>query len=286
VRTTQPRIRNGFGALAYTDRAGDDCRLLAYDVASGISVELPPIKTNCQLWAPLKTSRIAYSTRTRPNESATSFRFLDLTHPLRPLGGRFQTSPNTVRADTVIWKSDGQRAAWCDYSHGRDYDIGTAVHELPRCPIAYTPSGRPAYSDGYNLIVGRRVVYRGDPYRGYLLDAHWGEDGSLAVALGFGSVDRIAPDGTTTTAVDAPFDLNFSPDNCAAFWAEGSVVHVLDLGCFDAGDIEFTGSAATWSPDGRWIAVAQEKQILFQQLIGGAESGTWPVQAAGLGWLR
>ena len=70
------------------------------------------------------------------------------------------------------------------------------------------------------------------------------------------------------------------------FWADGSVVHVLDLGCFDAGDIEFKGSAATWSPDGRWIAVAQEKQILFQQLIGGTESGTWPVQAAGLGWLR
>jgi hypothetical protein len=284
VRVTQKGIRRAFGALVYTDLKGRDCRLREYLISSGVSLEPPPITTNCQVWAPLKTSRIAYGVPTMPSEASTSFRFIDLNHPRRPLGGRFESSTHTV-----IWKSDGQRAAWCDAAgDGIDYNLDAGIHAIGGCPVAYTPSGQAAYvDDGFQLVAGKRVVYPGP---GSVHDAHWGEDGSLALLLDLKRVVRTAADGTRTTT---PLDvlavgrrLTFSPDNCAAFWAGGETIHILDLGCFQAGNLDFPGVTAAWSPDGRWIAIAQPTKIVFQHLIGGDESGSWPVRAGGLAWIR
>jgi hypothetical protein len=276
-------IRNASGALVFTDLKGGDCRLHAYVVPSGRSMQPPPTTTNCQVWAPLRTSRVAYGVPTLPSEASTSFRFLDLNHPQRELGGRFESSTHTV-----IWADDGQRAGWCDAAaKGIDYEVGEEVLPVPGCPVAYDPEGRPAYKRNSDLLVGNQVVYSGPTT---VNDAHWSEDGTLAVVLDHRRIVRLAPDGSQRTTSLEPVAQNrrltFSPDNCAAFWGDGAVIHILDLGCFEAGDVEFSGSQAAWSADGRWIAVAQPKQILFQQLIGGDRSGTWPVSAAGLAWLR
>jgi hypothetical protein len=283
IRVTLKPIGSTFGALVFTDLEGRDCRLRAYVVPSGVSMQIPPTTTNCQVWAALRTSRIAYGIPTNPSQASTSFKFVDLDHPRRPLGGRFESSTHTV-----IWANDGQRAGWCDAGgKGLDYDLGEAVEPVPGCPVAYDPSDRPAYTKDFRLFVGARPVYAGP---GSVYDAHWGDDGSLALLLDLNVITRIAPDGSRETrpleAAAQHRRLTFSHDNCAAFWGDGAEIHVIDLGCFRAGDLTFKGETAAWSPDGRWIALAQTKKIVFQQLLGGDASGSWPVHAGGLAWLR
>ena len=283
IGVSQKPVRNTSGALVFTDLTGGDCRLRGYVVPSGRAVQLPPTTTNCQVWAPLRTSRIAYGVPTVPSEASTSFRFLDLSHPLRPAGGRFESSTHTV-----VWADSGQRAGWCDAAgKGIDYDLGEEIRPVPACPIAYDPDDRPAYTKDFRLFAGAQLVYGGP---GSVHDAHWGDDGSLALLLDLNRITRIAPDGSRKTR---PLEvaaqdrrLTFSHDNCAAFWGDGAEIHVLDLGCFRAGDLTFDGVTAAWSPDGRWIALAQPTKIEFQQLLGGDASGSWPLRAGGLAWLR
>lgn len=283
IGVTLMPIRNTAGALLFTDLTAGDCRLRGYVVPSGQAVQIPPTTTNCQVWTPLRTSRIAYGLPTNPSEASTWFTFLDLSHPLRPLGGRFESSTHTV-----VWADDGQRAGWCDAGgKGLDYDLDGAVEPVPGCPVAYDPADRPAYTKDLRLFVGARPVYSGP---GSVHDAHWGDEGSLALLLDRNRITRIAPDGSRETrpleAAAQSRRLTFSHDNCAAFWGDGAEIHVLDLGCFRAGDLTFEGATAAWSPDGRWIAVAQATRIVFQQLLGGDASGSWPVRAGGVAWQR
>ena len=55
-------------------------------------------------------------------------------------------------------------------------------------------------------------------------------------------------------------------------------IDVLDLGGFRRRRPSFPGATAAWSPDGRWIALAEPTKIVFQQLLGGDASGSWPVR--------
>jgi hypothetical protein len=47
----------------------------------------------------------------------------------------------------------------------------------------------------------------------------------------------------------------------------------------------FEGSAAAWSPDGRWLVVAEPTAISFHRLVGGYRVVRWPAQAADLAWV-
>jgi hypothetical protein len=280
----QPAIQSASGALVYTDLRGKDCRLGAYTIAAGSAFQLPPISTNCHVWAPLRTSQVAYGLPTSAGDATTSFRLIDLAHPERELGARFETSTHTVE-----WAYDGQRLGWCDQGgQGIDYDPQGLARRVAGCPVGYTPDDRPMFvNKAGHLQTGKAVVYRGI---GQVTGAHWGDDGSLAVYLDWGRVVRIAGDGSShETRLDAEASgrpLGFAPNNCAALSVDGVTVRILDLGCFAAGDLSFPGTNAAWSPDGAWIAIARPTQVLFQRLLGGDESATWEIHAGDLAWLR
>jgi hypothetical protein len=42
---------------------------------------------------------------------------------------------------------------------------------------------------------------------------------------------------------------------------------------------------ADWSPDGKWIAVAEPDAVVFHQVVGGEASVRWNVVAGQLAWL-
>lgn len=82
-----------------------------------------------------------------------------------------------------------------------------------------------------------------------------------------------------------PFS-NLAPDNCAALSVAGEVVHLDDLGCFQGRAPQtFRGLSADWSPNGKWIAVAEPDAVVFHRVVGGEASVRWNVVAGQLAWL-
>jgi hypothetical protein len=61
-------------------------------------------------------------------------------------------------------------------------------------------------------------------------------------------------------------------------------ISVLSL-CGDDPRRELDGIAATWSPDGQWLAVAEPEAIVFHRMVGGPDQELrWPARAAQLAW--
>ena len=60
---------------------------------------------------------------------------------------------------------------------------------------------------------------------------------------------------------------------------------VGDLGSFrrEASRNFFRGAAA-WSPDGRWIAVAEPQTVAFYRVVGPREVIRWSIAAAQIAW--
>jgi hypothetical protein len=268
------------GSLVFTDSG--DCRIRVIGLAGGVERPLARFGGNCQLWAPPVGDRLAYGLGPPSPDGFSPFRIADLGQPNRELGG--------YRAlfGVVLWSQDGQRVGWCGRRRtGFDLELGGAARRLPRCPIAYTRDGRPAWTIGNRLYVAGRLALRAN---GGITFAHFGTDGSLAIVEDGVQVIRYDARGRFTGAfptVEGQTPI-FSPDNCAAAYRpQGGYgqITVLDVGCFP-GALPGTlrGRDATWSPDGRWLAVAGRRAIVFQRVVGPPLTVRWPASAVQLAW--
>jgi hypothetical protein len=284
-RTRQPPVSGAPGTIVLTE-AGE-CSVREFQVATG--TELPNVvsSSTCELWAAPVTAKVAVGVGPARGDSVP-FRFVDLAHPRRNLGGY------RARFGFVIWSPDGQRAAWCGENAAFDLELGADARRLPECPAAYTLENEIAYAVGNRVVSGGRTLARAS---GGVTLVRFGNDGSLAVVVEGRRIERYAR-GQRQGSVDLPERLEgrapiFSPDNCAAGLRDGETVRVLDLGCSRLQPDQLPGFTAAWSPDGRWLAVAGAGAIDFYDLSSDFDDlpgprlvETWPITAARLAWRR
>jgi hypothetical protein len=285
IEASVPRLPGGAasGLLVFTVPGA--CELRAVDLRSGRMLELPRLETNCELYAPRAGTRVAYSVHDDWGTSKKHFSILDLEHPRASFGDYL--------GDWIAWSPDGSRLAWCDsFRSGFELARGPRPKRLHQCPLAYDPSGAAAsVNDRQEIVVGGRPLLRA---RGPVWRLAWGIDGSLAVVEG-GRLDRyegrrlvgtasVTPPSNEHPAAIWPPEL--APDNCAALSVSGDVVQVVDLGCFRGRAPQtFKGLYADWSPDGKWIAVAEPDAVVFHRVVGPEATVRWDVAAGQLAWL-
>jgi len=266
------------GRLVFLD--DDGCRMHEVQVSTGEALELPPLETGCELWTAPHGERIAYALPA-PRAALQPFRFLDLSFPLRRLGA-FATSTG------VLLSQDGLTGAWCEGPRGFVVELGDETpDELDACPAAFTPAGALAFITPRGLRVGDRLIAR---TRDPLVGAVWGSDGSLLLRYRK-RVERLVG-GRVRDRARLPAHIRdrpatFAPDTCAAIFTggEGELVG-FDI-CSGAGQLGSSrASAAAWSPDGEWIALAEDDGIVFGRIGGSSQAATrWPVRARALAWL-
>ena len=273
------------GLLAFTVPGG--CELRAIDIRSGRMLDLPRLETSCELYAPRVGSRVAYSTLHYEGGPMRSFSVLDLAHPRASFGD--------YEGHWIAWSPDGSTLAWCDDRSGFEL-VGRQrpkrVDQCPSGPSAYDPSGALAsVNDRQEIVVGGRPLLRA---RRPVWHLAWGVDGSLAVLVEGGRVDRyeggrLVSAASLTPLPRAPPTIwppELAPDNCAALSVSGDVVRIIDLGCFQGRASQwFEGVYADWSPDGKWIVVAEPDAVVFHRVVGGEASVRWNVVAGQLAWL-
>jgi hypothetical protein len=276
------------GLLAFTAPGG--CELRAIDIRSGRMLDLPRLETSCGLYAPRVGSRVAYRTLDDEGGATRRFSVLDLENPRASFGEYVGLFP-------IAWGPDGSTLAWCDtYRSGFELAGGQRPKRLHHCPRAYDPQGVTAsVNDRQEIVVGGRPLLRA---RRPVWHLAWGVDGSVAVLVEGGRVDRYeggrlmgaasvptpTPDRPITFLADVLADL--APDNCAALSVSGDVVRLIDLGCFQGRAPRwFEGVYADWSPDGEWIVVAEPDAVVFHRVVGGEASVRWNVVAGQLAWL-
>jgi hypothetical protein len=170
-------------------------------------------------------------------------------------------------------------------------ELGGAARRLPACPVAYTADSRIAYAVGNTLLVERERVLRAD---GGITFAIFLADGSIVIGVGGRRLEVYGPDGGRRARIELPEDVQgstpvVSPDGCAAMFRQDQPpvggIKLIDLGCFrGTAPMFFQGRDAAWSPDGRWIVVAEPDAIVFYEVVGGRSFATWPAQAAQLAW--
>ena len=271
------------GLLAFT--APGACELRAIDLRSGRMIDIPRLETNCELYAPRVGTRVAYSVHDDWGTSKRHFSVLDLEHPRASFG-------DYLGDWNPAWSPDGSTLAWCDtYRSGFELAGGQRPKRLHHCPRAYDPHGVTAsVNDRQEIVVGGRPLLRA---RRPVWELAWGVDGSLAVLVEGCRVDRYEGGrlvGAASVSVQrsTPYcpSLNLAPDNCAALSVSGDVVRITDLGCFQGRASQwFEGVYADWSPDGKWIAVAEPDAVVFHRVVGREASVRWNVVAGQLAWL-
>jgi WD40 repeat protein len=271
------------GLLAFT--APGACELRAIDLRSGRMLDLPRLETSCELYAPRVGSRVVYRTFDDDGGSPSHFSVLDLENPRASLG-KYEGFP-------IVWSPDGSTLAWCDGRSGFELAGGQRPKRLHHCPWAYDPSGALAsVNDRQEIVVDGRPLLKA---RGPVWHLAWGVDGSLAVLVEGGRLDRYEDGRLAGTASLTPpsyehpvtiWPPELSPDNCAALTVSGDVVRLIDLGCFQGQASQwFEGVYADWSPDGKWIAVAEPDAVVFHRVVGREASVRWNVVAGQLAWL-
>lgn len=265
------------GSIVFLDAAG--CAIRQVVVASGSELRLPRIETGCDLWAAPRGGRVAYALE-GPDREFRPFRFLDLARPAQRLG-TFQTFSG------VTWSGDGRRALWC-HNSGRGFELELGASRprmLPGCPVAFSPHGEPAYAEAERLVVDGRTVHAAG---GMITFATWGRDRSLAVAVEGGRLERVVRGevaGSSEGAVSGSPLL--APDNCAAAFADGDAeIEIVGLCGEREATARLEGTAAAWSPDGNWLAVANGDEIVFHHLTGTLGTVRWPAEARALAWVR
>ena len=275
------------GLLVFT--VPDGCELRAIDLRSGRMLDIPRMETNCELWAPRVGTRVAYSVHDDWGTSKKHFSILDLEKP-RARFGDYLGDWNPT------WSPDGSRLAWCDGRSGFELVAGEQrPKRLHQCPIAYDPSGALASVNDrqhQQIVVGGRPLLRA---RRPVWELAWGIDGSLAVLVEGCRVDRyeggrlVGAARVPQSTPDCPLgDITsaLAPDNCAALSVSGDVVRLIDLGCFQGRAPQtFHGLYADWSPNGKWIVVAEPDAVVFHRVVGREASVRWNVAAGQLAWL-
>jgi hypothetical protein len=280
------------GRIVFTEPPS--CELRAFDIQAGRFIDLPPVTTTCELWAPRVGTHVAYLVPDDLDGWIRHYSLLDLEDPYRRFGEMRAGWP-------VAWSQDGSRFAWCDrFGFGFELTFGRGRERLRRCIWAYGPGGETASV----VRRGRRILIDGQPpiaAGGRVWNMAWGVDGSLAVLVDrvdryFGGlrVDRYE-DGRLASTTDVapntianPYTIAaaFSPDNCAALSVGLDVVELVDLGCFrGSAPRRFPGVYAAWSPDGEWIAVAQPNAVVFHRVVGPATTVRWEVAVGQLAWV-
>lgn len=273
-----PGVPGTGGSVVFTDT--ETCAV--HEVALPGGDEIPNVvrSSSCELWVAPVTAKVAVGIG-QASRDAVPFRFVDLARSSRSLGG------SRAYFGFLIWSPDGQRAAWCTRaSTGFDVELGGPARRLPRCPAAYTPAGEIAYAIGRRLVVEGRAALRAD---GGITFARWGGDGSLFVIVDGRVAERYVR-GQRTHSIHLPANLEgknpvLSPDNCAGLFRDGEQIRLIDLGCLGAHLDSFPGTAAAWSPDQEWIAVAERATIAFHPVAGG-DVVRWPVGAVQIAWRR
>jgi hypothetical protein len=139
-------------------------------------------------------------------------------------------------------------------------------------------------NDNGQIVVGGRPLLRP---RGPVHELAWGTDGSLAVLVDL-RVERYKGGRLVGSTIVRPSTVGLSPDNCAALSVGGSegLVRLIDLGCFRGRAPQtFNGVYADWSPDGKWIAVAEPDAVVFYRVVGSPVAVRWNVAVGQLAWL-
>ena len=312
VRTPAPgasRVPRGLlpGSLLFTEARASSCRLRYVVLATGKERRVPSDTRGCLLWAPAEGRTIAKSTNDDLADGEVEFAFLDLAHPVGAL------RPHRAVFSHVVWSPDGRRAGWCAPGGGGfEQRFPGRLRRLERCPSAYTRRSRPAYARGRRLVTHERTVLRASGRIGLV---SWARNGTVAVVVDGRRLERWSH-GRRVGGVRLPSRPTdeapiLSPDNCAALLSAGDRVHLVDLGCFrgrrsytnispdnclDRRSVviadcarypsprTFAGSAAAWSPDGNWIAVAERRSLAFHRVTGRYDVVRWDVSATDLAW--
>jgi hypothetical protein len=286
VEPSVPRLPGGAAAGLIAFNVPGACELRAVDLRSGRMLDLPRLETSCALYAPRVGSRVAYRTLNDEGGHKRRFSILDLENPRASFGEYEGFFP-------ITWGPDGSTLAWCDtLESGFELSRSQRPKRLDYCPRAYDPSGATAsVNDRQQIVIDGRPLLRA---RRPVWHLAWGVDGSLAVLVERGRVDRYeggrlvgaasVPLDRPTFLADLPADL--APDNCAALSVRDDVVRLIDLGCFQGrAPRTFKGVYADWSPNGKWIAVAEPDAVVFHRVVGREASVRWDVVAGQLAWL-
>jgi hypothetical protein len=273
------------GLLVFTVPGG--CELRAIDLHSGRMLHNPRLETNCELYAPRVGTRVAYSVHDDWGSSKRHFSILDLEHP-RASFGDYLADWNPA------WSPDGSTLAWCDTPRsGFELSRGQRPKRLHQCPQAYDPTGALAsVNDRQQIVIDGHPLLRA---RGPVWHLAWGVDGARAVLVEGGRVDRyqggrlVSAASLTPPSNEHPLTIwppELAPDNCADLSVSGDVVRIIDLGCFQGqAPRTFRGVYADWSPNGKWIVVAEPDAVVFHRVVGGEASVRWNVVAGQLAWL-
>jgi hypothetical protein len=272
------------GRLIFTD---EQCRVVELELSQGAALaRTRRVGSRCGLWAPQAGDRIAYGAGPADDERLW-FRIADLSE------GR--DSRAYLAVSEPIWSPDGMRLAWCSPDRsGFEFDVGRRrFRALDECADAYTVSGEPASIRGQRVLAGGEVVFT---HRRRVSQVSFGDDGSVAVSAGRDiELYRKARDPYPLYTVsdvrfrDRPI---FGPGNCGTLLRSphtGSPpeVTVLALGCARIrGSRVVPGNEAAWSRNGRWIAVANVREIALYDVTDPARDPVLlPLAANQIVWL-
>jgi len=272
------------GRLVFTD---ENCDLGVVDLPRAVIVRVRDVNTNCALSAPVRSRRIAYGFG-QLRRGALVYRVTDFTRPERTQG-LLRAQPGSI-----VWSQDGERVAWCvRRGHGREREIGGRKRSLAHCPVTYTRDARPVQAAGNRLLTGSQALL--PPLPGRITAASIGVDRSLAVALDGGRVLLQRP-GADVVETRIPTRVRgvvpaFSPDNCGAIFltphrGQPPRVFLIDLGCLGGHERDLSGLRASWSPDGRWFTVAEDRAIAFYPVDASRPVYRLPGIANQLVWQR
>lgn len=314
-----PRAGQLPGQLVFAD---NDCRLGTLSLAR-LELGRPGIDTGCDVWA-APTGERAVTAMPGPEAAGTGLRplgLVDLAAPSeieRELGeavGPVAWAPDGGSVAYCAGAEGQVSIATLDLGSG---DTASVAGCYPRFAPDGTLLRRPAADllaevwDGSGVVLTSDDLLEGFP-RGprstlHVLDYDRNVTGTLVVTVRRSGPDRgdaiveLWEDGRLTAAADLPTTI--SPDGSrfgelVRFSPDGSQVAVGSQPGRAGGPVIFvdlrlrrptlrfdrqTGYA--WSPDGAWLAVAQNDEILFYARESDEVVYRLPLQVTGLNWVE
>jgi hypothetical protein len=294
---------------------GEECRVQVVDLAGPtLGAEGPP--TDCGLWLSPDGELAAVS---RPWERGTPGPYAEIA--LVRLGDPPEHVRDVgLAAGEVSWSPDGSRIALCGTrSRTVVRDVaGTTESEIPGCEPRFVPDGSlltsPARAFGDELLRDGQVELGPlDLLRGFdaavtgdldVLAYDETGDGLLAVSvvrlepLGSRAVLELWQDGELSAAVELPRRFGVGSRRLGQYLRFSPTGDVLAVGPSAARDsmifvdlrlrrpsLELDYQRAfAWSPDGQWLAVALEDEIVVYSTNSSEPVYRLPLAVSALGW--